>query len=288
MSYHIAMIIDFHTHTFPDKIAVRAIQELSHRSHSRPFTDGRVSSLVSAMKKGGVTHSVNLPVATSPAQGVKINRQLVRNLEASLKLGVIPFGCIHPALEDYRSELALLKNSGIKGIKLHPAYQDIDIDDPKMLRIMDAASDLDMIILAHAGIDIGIHHHNYASVSRIIHVIETVRPTKLVLAHMGGWGCWKEVESDLAGAPVWLDTAFSIGPIPRADQDPTPPLRTFNLTDSEFVRLSRKHGSRKILFATDSPWADQQDYVSRICRMPLTQEEKDAILWINGAELLGI
>ena len=42
----------------------------------------------------------------------------------------------------------------------------------------------------------------------------------------------------------------------------------------------------KILFATDSPWADQEEYVGRIQNMNLTAEEKEAVLGRNAKELL--
>ena len=48
-----------------------------------------------------------------------------------------------------------------------------------------------MIVLIHAGIDIGIYDRNYASVAQILNVIRDVQPEKFVLAHMGGWACWK-------------------------------------------------------------------------------------------------
>ena len=34
------MVIDIHTHTFPDKIAAGAIAKLQASSHTIPFTDG--------------------------------------------------------------------------------------------------------------------------------------------------------------------------------------------------------------------------------------------------------
>ena len=57
------MIIDFHTHTFPDKIAARAIAQLEQASHSRAFTNGTVEGLKASMRKAGIDASVVMPVA---------------------------------------------------------------------------------------------------------------------------------------------------------------------------------------------------------------------------------
>ena len=75
----------------------------------------------------------------------------------------------------------------------HLAYQNVDLDDIRMMRIIDEASSQGLITLVHAGIDIGIYDHNYSSVAQILKLLKEVAPEKLVLAHMGNWGCWKDV-----------------------------------------------------------------------------------------------
>ena len=282
------MIIDFHTHTFPKKVSAGVVQKLAAAALTRPFTDGSSDALAESMKKAGVDISVNLPVMTYAGQVEKVNSSLISQKEELRAQGIITFGGIHPDYENYRGELKRLKDAGIPGIKLHPAYQGVDFDDPRMMRIVDFASELGLIVITHAGIDIGLYEHNYCSVPQILRVLREVRPERLVLAHMGGWASWDAVERDLAGAPVWLDTAFSIGPVtplPNADK---PPYLSMNLTDEAFVRLAGKHGTDRVLFATDSPWEDQADYIGRMERMLLTDEEKQAIFAGNSAALLGL
>ncbi|MBE5874896.1 MAG: metal-dependent hydrolase [Lachnospiraceae bacterium] len=279
-------MIDFHTHTFPDNIAGQVIHKLSLDSCTLPFSDGTLSGLLHSMQTAGVDYSVTLPVMTNTAQVEKINGSIITNKDTLFAQGIVAFGGLHPDYANYKQELHRLADSGIKGIKLHPAYQNIDLDDIRMLRIIDAASELGLIVLIHAGMDIGIYDHNYSSVSHILKVIDEIHPPKFVLAHMGNWGCWEEVESDLAGAPVYLDTAFAIGAITPAPYAKKAPLLSENLTDDAFVRIVKKHGADKILFATDSPWEDQADYIRRIHEMPLTPEEEINILDKNATKLL--
>ncbi len=280
------MVIDFHTHTFPAKISEKTLAKLALASHTKYFTDGSTDGLRASMEASGVDYSVNLPVMTSPGQVEKVNRSLMESRESLLSQGIVTFGGMHPDYDNYREELRLLKAHGIPGVKLHPAYQNTDLDDIRMERIIGCASELGLIVLAHAGIDIGITDHNYASVRHILNVLRDVRPEKLVLAHMGNWGCWEDVESDLAGAPVWLDTAFSIGPVTPDDSQKEAPYLSYNLTEKDFVRIARKHGTDKILFATDSPWESQESYIQRIQSLPLDEAEKTRIFSENAKELL--
>ena len=281
------MIIDFHTHTFPEKIAEKVMYKLGRLSGIEPGTNGAASGLAASMREAKVDHSINLPVMTSAEQSVSVNDKLIQTKDTLDAEGIITFGGLHPDNENYKEILKKLKNAGIPGIKLHPAYQGVDVDDIRMERIIAQASDLGMIVLIHAGIDIGIYDRNYASVAQILHVIKYVQPEKFVLAHMGGWACWKDVERDLAGAPVWLDTAFTIGPITPHHEAAPGPYSRITMSDEDFLRLARKHGTDRILFATDSPWQEQPRYVKRFGELGLTEEEYRNIMGENALRLLG-
>ena len=125
------MVIDFHTHTFPDAIAASTLQKLSGVSHSRPFTDGTATGLRVSMAAASVDLSVVLPVATSPRQVRHINVAAARNNERAGETGLFSFGCIHPDCENWREELDCIAEWGLKGVKVHPVYQGVDLDDPR-------------------------------------------------------------------------------------------------------------------------------------------------------------
>ncbi|MEI3141598.1 MAG: hypothetical protein V8S34_08785 [Lawsonibacter sp.] len=61
------MIVDIHTHTFPQAIAAATIEKLAAMSHT-PFTDGSNAELAASMAQAGVDRSIVLPVATNPAR----------------------------------------------------------------------------------------------------------------------------------------------------------------------------------------------------------------------------
>ena len=93
------MIIDFHTHTFPEKISAKTVQHLAGISHTLPFTDGSVRELTASMKEAKVDYSVNLPVMTSVEQVEKVNGSLIDQRVELLSQGVITFGGMHPDYE---------------------------------------------------------------------------------------------------------------------------------------------------------------------------------------------
>lgn len=280
------MIIDMHTHTFPEKIADKALEKLSKLSGTVYFTNGTESGLKSSMKQAGIDYSVILPVATSAEQVSKINEGVIVLKEKRFEEGIISFGAMHPEYENPKQEILKLKEAGVQGIKLHPAYVGTDFDDIRFLRILDACAEQDLAVTVHSGIDIGIPDKDYCSTKMILNVLSQIDFEKLILAHMGGWQCWDAVKKDLAGAPLFYDTSFSYGPItPRPDRDPkeTP----VQMTESQFVELCRVLSCDRILFGTDCPWGDQKAEVDRFMNLPLTDSEKELILSNNARKILG-
>ncbi len=145
------MIIDFHTHTFPDEIAERTIAHLTKVGGIKPFRDGTLGSLKESMRKAGIDQSIVLPVATNPRQEKTIN-QLSAKLSG--KEGIIFAGAIHPDCESVEETLDYIKNAGLFGIKLHPDYQGVEFDDPRYLKIISEAAKRDLIVVTHAGVDV--------------------------------------------------------------------------------------------------------------------------------------
>ena len=280
-------VIDFHTHTFPDQIAASAIGKLQAASHTRPFADGTVSGLIKSMTEAGISASVVLPVATSPRQVEHINDASVRLNERAGETGVFSFGCMHPDFEDAKRELRRVAAAGVRGIKLHPVYQGVDIDDPRFLRILDAAGELGLIVTVHAGLDVGFPGETQAVPRKIRNALRAVGPLTLICAHMGGWRCWEEAAELLSDAGVYIDTSFSLGAMtPNGDGHYRTAEELALLSEKRFVRLIRAFGAERVLFGTDSPWGDQANELRRFLSLPLTDEEKRLILSENAERLL--
>lgn len=263
-------MIDFHTHIFPEKIAARTLDFLESRCHTKPSTNGMKDGLLASSEMAGLDFSVVLPVVTKPSQFNTIN-QFALTMQDPSK-GLLSFGGIHPDQENYKEKLRWIKESGMKGIKLHPDYQGVMIDDIRYKRIISFASELDLIVSVHAGFDPGYPDCVHCPPKAAREMIHDVQPSRLILAHMGGYRRWDEVEEYLTGEPVWFDTAVVFNDMP----------------DEQFLRIARNHGTDRILFGTDSPWADQKTFVSYMKALPLTEKEKNQIFQENALSLLGM
>ena len=260
------MVIDFHTHMFPHKIAERTIAMLAENSHTIPSTDGTYEGLCESGKRCGVNLSIVLPPVTNPAHTPTVNRYAATHIDGP----VISFGGIHPENENYKELLREIKSMGLKGIKLHPDYQGAYFDDIRYKRIVSYASELGLIISVHSGRDPKSPFDVHNTPQMGLEMIREVRPEKFILAHMGGSSMWDEVEEYLVGENVYFDTGVVIDTI----------------LEEQFVRIVRTHGADKILFGTDSPWRDQKHCIDVISAMPLTKEEKDKIFYQNARKLL--
>lgn len=263
------LIIDFHTHCFPEKIAKNTIEKLSYVSGGLiPQTNGTAKSLLSLMDKDNVDKSVVLSIATNANQQQKVN-----DFAISLKSErIIPFGSVYPFSEDWEEELERLKDSGIKGIKLHPDYQQFFVDDERFFPIYKKIEKLGFILIFHAGEDFGFPPPYKATPERLRKVV-TLIETPVVCAH---WGSLLMVDDALKYLcdldNCYFDTAFGYGTMPKA----------------RALSILEKKGTDKILFGSDSPWNAPSWDVDMLKTMGLTQEEEEKIFYKNAEKLLSL
>ncbi|MBR4446634.1 MAG: amidohydrolase family protein [Solobacterium sp.] len=281
------MIIDFHTHTFPDRMAKQTVEMLGHVARIEPQTDATVGGLLASSVQAGIDLSVILPVATKPKQVHTINTVAADVNSRYQGQGVLSIGGIHPFCEEWEAELEHAAEMGLKGIKVHPVYQGADIDSPAYVRILKKAAELGLFVITHAGDDIGYPGVVHCSPEMCRHVTELVPDLTFVLAHMGGWWNWERVIPVLKDTNVYLDTAFSLEPI-HTEEGKWPAGEPHMLKTEEFMEIVRAFGADRILFGTDCPWANQSDYIRTFEGLPLTSDERRKIMGENAKKLLGI
>lgn len=147
----------------------------------------------------------------------------------------------------------------MKGIKVHPVYQGVDFDDPRYLRILDRCGELGLIVLTHAGLDIGFPGQVNCSPEMVLRAVEQAGPLQLILAHMGGWRNWDQVEELLPHTHVYLDTAYALGRIAHRGDGHFAPEELDLMSKAQFLRMVDTFGAHRILFGTDSPCAGQEE-----------------------------
>ena len=283
------MIIDIHTHAFPDRIAEKAVSKLRAGCHTINFSDGTYAGLRSSSREAGIDFTVVLPVATSASQVAHINDSAIRVCEeaAGHQEGMISFGAAHPEDPNWKSELDRIAAAGLKGIKIHPPYAGTDIDDLRYLRILNRAGELGLIVLTHAGYDVGLPGNSCSAVRKIVHALREVGPLTFIAAHLGGWRDWQDVCDLLSGTSSLIDTSFSLGRLtPSGDDYPWTEDGLQMLSPEEFCRIVSVFGADRVLFGTDSPWSDRKKAVEAIQNLPLSDHEKSMILGDNAARIL--
>lgn len=259
-------IIDFHTHAFPDALAERAMKGLEHGASIKAFLDGRLSSLVASMDRSGIEKSLVCSIATKPNQFEPI-LQWSREIRSER---ILPLLSIHPADKGYAEKIKITKGEGFKGIKLHPFYQEFDLDESRMFRMYELLCKENLLITVHTGHDIAFPRVRRADPTKILKVIEKFPELKLVTTHLGAWDQWQEVDTILAGKPVYMELSFSLEYL-HSD-----PIRDIFL----------KHQKEYLLFGSDSPWTDQATTLDLFRGLELGEEIESAVLRDNAARLL--
>lgn len=276
------MIIDIHTHTFPEKIAKSTITHMEEdivRSQGFEVKCARIPTfegLSDSTKKAGIDLSVVCPVATNIKQPEKINRLSVELNEKMDETKVFNFGSIHPDCENYKELIDDIVAMELKCIKLHPDYQKTFFDDEKNMRVIDYAANKGLGIIVHAGEDVGLPDIVHCTPDMVLNLLKHIQPQKLILAHLGGWAMWDEVEEKLAGLPLYMDIAVVLN-------------RKFpiKVSNEQFCRIVEKHGAERILFGTDSPWYDQAQALKDFDETDLSEKDKNIILGENANRLFG-
>jgi len=264
------MVIDFHTHCFPEKIAAKAMAHLSACSGElESYHAGSELDLLGAVRSMGAQYAVVLNIATNPKQQRSVNDYAIaiNSIE-----GLVAFGSVHPESPDALEELERLASAGIKGIKLHPDYQHFFVDDESVYPIYEKAAALGLITVFHAGYDIGLPDPLHCSAQALERALPVFGGATVVAAHMGGYMQWLEVLEHLAGKNLYFDTSYSQSRLPA------PWAR----------RIIEKHTAARILLGSDMPWSPTNKEIAYIKSLALPAEDEAAILGGNAAALLGI
>lgn len=270
------MIIDFHTHAFPEKIAARTIEALIANTARicdypmKNYTDGTARGLIEAEKRAEVDLAVVLPIVTNPKQTETVNRVAKETNEANC--GLYSFGSVHPADPDALNWVDRLAADGFKGIKLHPEFQNVYADSDEVISICRRAEKYGMTVVFHAGRDIGYLPPVKTAPDMLLRIIDRAPDMKLVAAHLGGWMMWDEVAEKLVGTPIYFDTAFIADFIDKS------------LT----CDIIKAHGADKVLFGSDAPWEDPAKTLDFLRSLSIDPEDLKKICGTNAAGLLGI
>ena len=276
------MIIDFHTHNFPDAIAPRAIASMVEmlRHQFVPFGDGTLACQLADARANGIDRCVMCPIATKPSQADVILRSAleirdgVRGEEAARV--IIPLASVHPADPDFKAHLKAIADADIPGIKLHPYYQGFRLDDPAVFPFFAAVRDLGLFVIAHCGYDHGFLNVPMCcgpvEIAALLAAVPGLGP-RFVAAHLGGR------EGNPPGATdMLLETGCLID---------TACLEILQ-DEPDAIRVMETWPTERIVFGTDYPWNRQRRLVEWVKRYRPDPVEQELIFHGNAERVLGL
>lgn len=266
------MVIDFHTHCFPDALAPRAMASLADNSAAFgfvPHTDGTATSAEAALLAAGIDHGVVCNIATNARQQSKVNDFAIAT---GARRGILTaLGSVHPESDCIEVELDRLAAAGIRGIKLHPDFVGIDLDDARFAPILTGAAERGLFVITHAGLDPISPDRVHASPAMLRRVLDNHPSLTLIAAHVGGMRMCREVLEQLVGTRIYLDTSMA-------------QLMAAEGRGEDVSAILRGHDPARILFASDLPWASPRENL-QYCRSLGLPER---IFGENAAALLGL
>ena len=276
------MVIDFHTHNFPDALAQRALDGMLAKL-KRPFLpagNATLSRQLEDMKKDGVDLSVMCPVATRPEQFDAILRRAlaIRSGELGEEAArmILTFGALHPSDPALIRHIDALLAAGIKGIKLHPYYQGFALDDPAMAPFFASVRDAGLIVVCHCGEDPGYLDERIVCGPKEIEILLRRVPglaPRFVAAHLGGFaGSPPHATDVLLGLGCWLDTAV-------LEMDSCSP---------EPIRIISEWPADRLLFATDYHWTSERFVMEWVKEHRQDPSDLERIFHLNAERLLGL
>lgn len=257
--------LDVHAHIFPDKIAAKVVGTLEEYYNFKWRGNGTVTDLLASMDEAGVEKAVVFSCATKPEQVVPANDYLMM-VKQEYPDRFIAMGTIHPDLPEAAKEIDRIRAAGLQGIKLHPDFQKIYINEPAMMRIY-AMLDSSLPLMIH----IGDHRTDFSSPYRLARVLEEFPELTIIAAHFGGYREWDQVWKHLIGKKVYFDTSSSI----------------FTLGTEEAAKIVRAHGADRILFASDYPASRHCDAINDVMSMKLSPAENEQIFHLNAQRIFG-
>ena len=259
-------VADFHAHIFPDKLADKAAGSIGNFYGVKIERTASVDVLVAEETKAGVSRCVVSNSAVTPKQVHNINNFISGAITAHPNF--IGFGSIFPGMDGFEEELDRMLELGLRGVKIHPDFQKLAIDDPSAIETYRAIARRGMPVLFH----MGDFRYDFSSPERLTNLLRKVPDLQVIAAHFGAWGAWEQSLSHPQPENVLYDTSSSLG-----------------MTDHDMImRLFDKRGTDLFLFGSDFPMWSPKEGLERFMALGFDDATNETILYGNFMKLFGL
>lgn len=258
-------VIDCHCHIYPEKIAQRAAQSVGDfYSIKMAHDDGATDTLLSECADSPITHHIVSSVAVKPATVESINTFIAE--ECGKHPNLIGFATMHQDYPDPEQEINRAIDMGLKGLKLHPDTQAVNMDDPRLMKIYEIIQGR-VPLLVHTGD----YRYDYSHPRRLKKILKAFPDLVVDAAHFGGWSVYDYALEFLEDERCFLDVCSAMEYLgPRRSQE-----------------LIRAYGTSRIMFGSDFPmWHPVREY-ERFRQLAFTEAEFEDMCWQNCERYLG-
>lgn len=261
-------IINAHCHIYPAKIAERAVEGIKSFYDLDMSLNGMTDDLIRDGNEIGVVHYLVHSVATVPKQVRSINEFIAEEVRSHDGL-FTGFGTMHPDSDDLDGDFEHLMSLGLKGVKLHPDFQQFSLDSDKAEKLGKVISKGNLPILVHCGDP----RYCFSNPEQTVKFLEKFPDMTVIGAHFGGWSMWDDAIRLLPKFEnFYVDCSSSL----------------YLMTEQRAKELIRAFGANRVLWGSDYPMWEARAEIERFDKIDLTEEEKDLILYRNAAKLLGL
>jgi hypothetical protein len=257
------LIIDFHTHIYPEKIAAKAVASVSEFYSIEVCKDGTADTLLECGRLGGIGHFVVFTAAIVPEKVQTINDYITSACREHPEF--TGFGTLHPDMENPQDEIERLIGLGLRGIKFHPDMQRFNIDDKKAMDIY-AILEGRLPIIFHTGD----YRYSFSHPSRLARALDNFPKLCAIAAHFGGWSLFDVAYDYFHNRFCYFDISSSL------------PL----IGNRRAAELIRSYGAERFLFGSDYPMWDPAVCVQEFMEIDLSDNERELILWKNAQKIL--
>lgn len=261
-------IINAHCHIYPNKIASKAVKGIRDFYDLDMSLNGSVDDLLRDGNEVGVTHYLVHSVATTPKQVKSINEFISEEVKAHSDI-FTGFGTLHPDSDDIKGDFEYLIELGLKGVKLHPDFQQFALNEERAFKMGEVISEGNVPLLIHCGD----FRYNYSNPEQLKPFLDKFPEITTIGAHFAGWSLWQEATEKLAGTPnLYVDISSSL----------------YDLSPETAKELIYAYGVEKVLWGTDYPMWDCKSEMEMFNKIDLNQKERSMILYENAAKILDL
>lgn len=255
-------IADCHAHIYPSKIAEKASGAVGVFYELPMYAKvGDSDSLIANGSMIDVERYLVCSVATTLPQVDSIGRFIQAECEKHPEF--IGLGAWHEDVEDVEALLDTITERGLLGVKVHPDFQRVSVDDPRMVKLFAALAERGMPVTVHMGDP----RYEFSSPEKLARILERYDTLKVDAAHFGGWGEWENAVGVLAGSPAYYDVSSSLA----------------FLGPEDARVLIETLGPDKIMFGVDFPMWNHVAEFSRMMAIGLDDDTMQDILYNNFA-----